>query len=85
MNSKFENDLRECCKATADFLGLKNVDHNKPRRKEERSYSGEQEFVAEVYRLLIERDSCYRDRLLIEAIRPDKGENNGRIIPDLVY
>lgn len=85
VNSKFENDLRECCKATADFLRGKNVDYNKPRRKEERSYGGERELVAEVYRLLIGKNISYGDKLFFEAIRLDKGKNSGRLIPDLVY
>ena len=85
VNSKFENDLRECCKATADFLRGKNVDYNKPRRKEERSYGGERELVAEVYRLLIGKNISYGDKLFFEAIRPDRGEESGKLIPGLVY
>lgn len=87
MSNKSENDLRESCKLAADFLREKHRNYNDVSglNRNDKLYSGEREFVAEVYRLLIERDSCYRDRLLIEAIRPDKGKDSGEAIPDLVY
>lgn len=87
MNNKFENDLRESCKSAADFLRIKHKKYNDASglQEKDRLYSGEREFIAEVYRLLIERDPSYRDRLFVEAIRPDKGEDSGKVIPDLVY
>lgn len=87
MNNKFENELRESCKCAAKFLRAKHQRYNEAAglKGKDRLYSGEREFVAEVYRLLIEKDPLYRDKLFFEAIRPDKGENSGKLIPDLVY
>lgn len=87
MNNKFENDLRESCECAAEFLREKHKRYNDESglNGNDRLYSGEREFVAEVYRLLIEKDPSYRDKLFIEAIRPDKGEVTGKKTPDLVY
>ena len=87
MNNKFENDLRESCKIAADFLREKHRKYNDAAglKGKERLYSSEHEFVAEVYRLLIGKYPPYRDKLFIESIRPDKGEDSGKVIPDLVY
>ena len=87
MAGEFEYNLRESCKCAAEFLRAKHQMYNEAAglKGKDRLYSGEREFVAEVYRLLIKRDSCYRDRLFIEAIRPDKGEDSGEVTPDLVY
>jgi hypothetical protein len=87
MNSKFENDLKECCERAASFLREKHRKYNDEAGLEgnDRLYCGEREFVAEVYRLLITKDLSYRDRLFVEAIRPDKGEVTGKETPDLVY
>ena len=87
MTTKFENDLRGSCKCAASFLREKHRKYNDESglKGNDRLYSGEREFVAEVYRLLIEKDPFYRDKLFFEAIRPAKGEDSGRSIPDLVY
>lgn len=87
MNNKFENDLRESCKCAADFLRKKHEGYNDASglKGNGRLYSGEREFVDEVYRLLIKRDPSYRDKLFVEAIRPDKDEVTGKETPDLVY
>lgn len=87
MNNKFENDLRECCECAASFLREKHRKYNDESglKGNDRLYSGEREFVAEVYRLLIEKNISYRDKLFFEAIRPDRGEESGKLIPDLVY
>ena len=87
MISKFENDLIECCESAASFLREKHRKYNDEAGLEgnDRLYSGEREFVAELYRLLIEKDISNRDKLFFEAIRPDKGEISGKLIPDLVY
>ena len=87
MNSKFEDDLKESCKRAADFLRKKHQVYNDASglQGNDRLYSSEREFVAEVYRLLICNDPSYRDKLFIEAIRPDKGEVTGKVTPDLVY
>jgi hypothetical protein len=87
MNNKFEKDLRESCKRAADFLRKKHQGYNDAigLKGNDRLYSGEREFVAEVYRLLICNDPSYWEKLFFEAIRPDKGEESGKLIPDLVY
>lgn len=87
MSDKFENELRESCKIAAKFLREKHEKYNDANglKGNDRLYSGEREFVAEVYRLLIEKDISNRDKLFFEAIRPDKGETTGKLIPDLVY
>lgn len=87
MNNKFEGDLKDSCRSAAKFLRAKHQRYNEAAglKGKDRLYSGEREFVAEVYRLLIEKDPLYRDKLFFEAIRPDKGENSGKLIPDLVY
>ena len=87
MNKKFENDLRESCWNAAFFLRKKHQRYNDASelKGKNRLYSGEREFVAELYRLLIYNDSSYREKLFFEAIRPDRGEESGKLIPDLVY
>ena len=87
MNNKFEQNLRESCRRAADFLRKKHQKYNDASglQGNDRLYSGEREFVAELYRLLICNDPSYRERLFFEAIRPDRGEESGKLIPDLVY
>jgi hypothetical protein len=48
-------------------------------------YSGEREFVAEVYRILIEMEPSYRDKLFSEATGPGMGDDKKKVTPDLVY
>lgn len=85
MNNKFENELRESCTATAKFLRGKNTEWNRSRETNERSYSGEREFVAELYRLMVEKDKSYRNTLFVDYLRPDEAEKDENAIPDLVY
>ena len=85
MNSKFENDLRESCECAAEFLRKKNVEWNKVRNPKARSYSGEREFVAELYRLMVEKDKSYRHTLFVDYLRPDEAEKDEKAVPDLVY
>ena len=87
MNKKFENDLRESCWNAAFFLRKKHQRYNDASelKGKNRLYSGEREFVDELYRLLICNDPSYREKLFFEAIRPDRGEESGKLIPDLVY
>ena len=85
MSTKFENDLRENCKCAAEFLRGKNVDWNRTREKNERSYSGEREFVAELYRLMVKKDESYRNTLFVDYLRPEEAERNEKAVPDLVY
>jgi hypothetical protein len=87
MSDKFENDLRESFKWAAYYL-IKNhkiYNDDSELKENKRSYSGEREFVAEVYRLIIEKDASYRDKLFIEDIRHVKGEDQEKVTPDLVY
>ena len=85
MNDKFEKDLRDSCTAAAKFLREKNTEWNKGRKTKERSYSGEREFVAEVYRLLIEKDKSYLNTIFVDYLRPEEKEKNEKKMPDLVY
>ena len=85
MNSKFENDLRESCECAAEFLRKKNVEWNKVRNPKARSYSDEREFVAELYRLMVEKDKSYRHTLFVDYLRPDEAEKDEKAVPDLVY
>ena len=85
MAGRFEDDLRDCCKAAAEFLRAKNVDWNKTRKKDERSYSGEREFVAELYHLMVMKNESYRTNLFVDYLRPDESEKNEKAVPDLVY
>ena len=63
----------------------KNTEWNKGRKTKERSYSGEREFVAEVYRLLIEKDKSYLNTIFVDYLRPEEKEKNEKKMPDLVY
>ena len=65
MNNKFEQNLRESCRRAADFLRKKHQKYNDASglQGNDRLYSGEREFVAELYRLLICNDPSYRERL----------------------
>lgn len=85
MNNEFEIDLKDSCECAAEFLRGKNVEWNKTRKKNERSYSGEREFVAELYRLLVEKNELYRTTLFVDYLRPDESEKNEKAVPDLVY
>lgn len=85
MNNKFENDLRESCECAAEFLRKKNVEWNKVRNPNARSYSGEREFVAELYRLMVDKDTSYRNTLFVDYLRPDEAEKDEKAVPDLVY
>ena len=85
MNNNFEKDLRESCTAAAKFLRGKNTEWNRSRETNERSYSGEREFVAELYRLMVEKDKSYQNTLFVDYLRPDEAEKDENAIPDLVY
>ena len=85
MDNNFENDLRESCECAAEFLRGKNVEWNKTKKDKERSYSGEREFVAELYRLLVKKNESYRRTLFVDYLRPDESERNEKAVPDLVY
>lgn len=85
MDNNFENDLRESCECAAEFLRGKNVEWNKTKKDKERSYSGEREFVAELYRLLVKKNESYRRTLFVDYLRPDEAEKDEKAVPDLVY
>lgn len=87
MSNKFENDLKKGCKCAAEYLRKKHqrYNENSELKGKERLYSGEREFVAEVYRLLIEKEPSYRDKLFFEATGPGLGDDKKKVTPDLVY
>lgn len=85
MLMNFKDDLTETCNNAAKFLREKHREWNEGRSDTEKNYSSESELVAEVYRLLVEKDKNYRTSLHIENIRPDKRGENKDKIPDMVY
>ncbi len=41
--------------------------------------------MSELYRLLVEEDSSYRNYLYVDYLRPDKDEKGEKPVPDLVF
>jgi len=81
----FERDLKESCEEAADFLRKKLVKWKKKKSLEGKPiYSGEREFVCEVYRLLIERNVSYRGTLFVDYF-PDPKDRVARRLPDMVF
>jgi hypothetical protein len=87
VTNKFQYEVEVASKYAADFLMEKHKRYTGSNgiKRNDRPYSGERESVAKVYRLLICNDPSYRKKLFFEAIRPDRGEESGKLIPDLVY
>lgn len=87
MSDKFENDLRDSCKSAAEFQRIKHQKYNDENgfKGKERLYSGEREFVAELYRLMVDKDASYRNTLFVNYLRPDEAEKDEKAVPDLVY
>ena len=87
VTNKFQYEVEVASKYAADFLTEKHEKYTGSNgiKGNDRPYSGERESVANVYRLLICNDPSYRKKLFFEAIRPDRGEESGKLIPDLVY
>ena len=99
MIASFERDLTENCEEAADFLRKKLSEWRNEISIKNEVYSGEREFVSEVYRLLIEKNGCYRDALFVDYFPyprgNEQGENivrlsndekkNERSLPDLVF
>ena len=85
MIASFERDLKESCEVAADFLRNKLFEWKKKNLLEgEPIYSGEREFVCEIYRLLIERNVSYRDTLFVDYF-PDPKDRVARRLPDMVF
>lgn len=81
----FYSDLLESCNEAADFLRKKHVEWNTGKSDDKRIYSGEREFVSDVYRLLVEKRSDYRKYLLVDYLRPNEKEEDENAVPDLVF
>lgn len=81
----FENDLIETCIEAAETLRGKHKEWNMGKSDKEKIYSGEREFVAEVYRLFINKDKSYWNSLFIDYSRPEKKYSNESAVPDIVY
>ena len=82
MSMNFRDDLTKSCEASAKFLRKKLINIRISTKKD--IYSGEREFVCEVYRLLVNKDKSYRNTLFVEYF-PDPNDKNGRLYPDLVF
>ena len=52
----FYADLSEACNAASKFLREKHIEWNNRKSAKKRVYSGEREFVADVYHLLVKKD-----------------------------
>lgn len=85
--TNFEKDLIDSCASAAEFLRKKDEKYNKLNKREgkDRLYSSEAQFVAEVYRLLVKKNECYRMNLFVNYLSPGKEERQDKVIPDLVF
>ncbi len=81
----FYSDLLYSSNESAEFLRKKNLKWNKNKSNKEKIFSGEREFVSDVYHLLVEKNPDYRNSLLVDYMRPDKRENDEKAVPDLVF
>ena len=85
MTASFERDLKESCEEAADFLRKKLVKwKNRNSLQGAPIYSGEREFVCEVYRLLIKRNGSYRNTLFVDYF-PNPEDRVARRLPDMVF
>ncbi len=80
MIASFERDLTESCEEAADFLRKKLSEWRNEISIKNEVYSGEREFVSEVYRLLIEKNGCYRDALFVDYFPYPRGNEQGENI-----
>ena len=82
---EFESDLRKAAQESAEFLREKNARLNKSEEYDE-SYSGEREFVAELYRVLSLLNKDYIQNLSIDYYRYKKKERVVEyVFPDIVF
>lgn len=84
-NLNFYTDLLEACNASADFLRKKHLEWNNAKPDEKRIYSGEREFVSDLYHLLVDKNPNYRKYLLVDYMRPSEMEEDEDAVPDLVF
>ena len=80
----FYMDLSVSCSESAEFLRKKHRDWNKEKSDREKIFSGEREFVSDVYHLLVKKNPEYRNYLLVDYMRPGERENDEGAVPDLV-
>lgn len=81
----FYRDLKKCCNGAAVALRDKNIKWNNGIPEKKKLYSGEREFLAEVYRLLIEIDRDYTNHLFVDYLPAIESEGSKRVLPDVVY
>ena len=81
MSMNFRDDLTKSCETAAEFLRKKLI--NIRRSTKEEIYSGEREFICEVYRLLVNKNKSYRNTLFVDYIPDRKGKE--KKLPDLVF
>ena len=84
MSLNFGDDLTESCEAAAEFLRNKLLERKIKKSITDEIYSGEREFVCEVYLHLVNRNKSYRDNLFVEYF-PDPDDKEEKIYPDLVF
>ena len=85
MSSSFKRDLKESCEEAAGFLRKKLVEWKDQNSLQGAPiYSGEREFVCEVYRLLIKKNVSYRDTLFVDYF-PNPKDRVARRLPDMVF
>ena len=98
MKVNFEDDLKDSCDQAAKFLRRKLYEWRKKNKIDDEIYSGEREYVSEVYRLLVNKNNSYKYTLFIDyfpyshgkqrgenSVRLSKDGKNEGLIPDLVY
>ena len=82
---EFEGDLKRAAEESAEFLRKKSARLNKSEYYDE-SYSGEREFVAEVYRMLSLLNKVYIQNLSIDYYRYKAKERVVEyVFPDIVF
>jgi hypothetical protein len=81
----FQADLESACNEAAKFLRGKNAKWNEGIREEKQRYSGEREFLSEIYYLLVNRDKYYREHLFVDYMPAVEFSGSKRRLPDLVY
>ena len=84
MSMNFRADLTESCDAAAKFLRSKLSERKIKKSITDEIYSGEREFVCEVYRRLVNKNKSYRDNLFVEYF-PDPEDKGEKTYPDLVF
>lgn len=85
-NETFETNLKDACEEASSFLRGKNNSWNSLRKTDqEKVFSKEHEFVAEVYRLMVSNNLNYRNSLRIDYMFSEPGQKKKPVAPDITY